>query len=226
MPNIESHRITKPIQLLGAWLAGLAIVNSTFLYTATQIDFPSWIPAMLSIAAVANVPLFLFSVFLLQTKFRPEMLEDVYYSKFISAQKEPSAQPVPAGQIPVITDDLVAQFLRVSSMNGLKVLLACKLGYERGRAFDLKMICDADGQMSFDYAFAYLVAANSIGFLMNASVGNIVRITEYSAAMRNQLEGAINGRIQFVRDTQRNLQGAAAFEADVNKIRSYIAALS
>lgn len=38
---------------------------------------------MLAIAAVANVPIFILSLFLLQTKFRPEMQEDSFYSQHL-----------------------------------------------------------------------------------------------------------------------------------------------
>jgi hypothetical protein len=93
-PTIEPHRITKPIQLLGAWLAGLAIINSTFLIAAARISAPTWLPAMLAIAAVANVPLFILSLFLLQTKFRPEMQEDAYYSRYLE-QRYSKPPPVP-----------------------------------------------------------------------------------------------------------------------------------
>lgn len=81
--GIEPHRITKPIQLLGAWLAGLAIINSSFLFAAASIHTPTWIPSLLVIAAVTNVPVFILSLFVLQTKFRPEMQEDVFYSKYL-----------------------------------------------------------------------------------------------------------------------------------------------
>lgn len=37
----------------------------------------------LVIAAIANVPVFLIAVFLLQTKFRPELQEDAYYSSYL-----------------------------------------------------------------------------------------------------------------------------------------------
>jgi hypothetical protein len=82
-PQITPHRITKPIQLLAAWLAGLAIVNASFLTAAATIHAPTWVPGFLVIAAVLNVPLFLISLFLLQTKFRPQMQEDSYYSKYL-----------------------------------------------------------------------------------------------------------------------------------------------
>lgn len=82
-PQITPHRITKPIQLLAAWLAGLAIVNGSFLTAAATIQTPTWILGTLVVASVLNVPLFLFCLFLLQTKFRPEMQEDSYYSQYL-----------------------------------------------------------------------------------------------------------------------------------------------
>lgn len=78
--NLVTHRIvpekiTRPIQLLAAWLTGLAIVDGAFLLAAANIPSPGWAAGALVVASIANVPLFLLSVFLLQTKFRPEMQE-------------------------------------------------------------------------------------------------------------------------------------------------------
>lgn len=81
--NIEPPKITKPIQLLAAWLAGLILINGSFLATATSLSTPTWAPAALVVASILNVPLFLACLFLLQTKFRPEMQEDAYYAKYL-----------------------------------------------------------------------------------------------------------------------------------------------
>jgi hypothetical protein len=81
--NIVPERITKPIQLLAAWLAGLILVNGSFLTAASILADPSWLRTILVVASVINVPLFLACLFLLQTKFRPEMQEDSFYSKYL-----------------------------------------------------------------------------------------------------------------------------------------------
>ncbi|OWP83000.1 hypothetical protein BWK59_12825 [Flavobacterium davisii] len=81
--QIKPEKITKPIQLLAAWLLGLILINASFLTAASQIIKPDWASGLLVIACVVNVPLFLISIFLLQTKFRPEMQEDTYYSKYL-----------------------------------------------------------------------------------------------------------------------------------------------
>ncbi|PNH87195.1 hypothetical protein C1M56_14955 [Vibrio diazotrophicus] len=88
---IKPEKITKPIQLLGAWLAGLFSVNSSFLFAAANMDNGSFESISLVIAAILNVPLFLAAVFLLQTKFRPELQEDSYYSSYLSQKTN---QPV------------------------------------------------------------------------------------------------------------------------------------
>jgi len=80
--KITPHKVTKPIQLLAAWLVGLCVVNGSFLATAAAVSI-TWLQAVLVIAATLNVPLFITAIFLLQTKFRPEMQEDVFYAKYL-----------------------------------------------------------------------------------------------------------------------------------------------
>ena len=81
--KIDPQKVTKPIQLLAAWLVGLIIVNTGFLAAAVKIGTNHWSSGILVIAAIINVPLFLLAIFVLQTKFRPELQEDTYYSKYL-----------------------------------------------------------------------------------------------------------------------------------------------
>ncbi|WP_421238991.1 hypothetical protein [Aeromonas enteropelogenes] len=82
--QITPEKITKPIQLLAAWLAGLVALDSCFLVAAAKIGTDTWQSGILVVAATLNVPIFLAAVFLLQTKFRPELQEDSYYSSYLS----------------------------------------------------------------------------------------------------------------------------------------------
>lgn len=77
-------RITKPIQLLAAWLTGLFSLNASFLLAATQLGASTWQGSALVVAAILNVPVFLGAAFVLQTKFRPELQEDAFYSTYLS----------------------------------------------------------------------------------------------------------------------------------------------
>ena len=102
-PTIKPERITRPIQLLAAWLAGLFIVDRGFLVAASNFSSGSWESRALVIAAIANVPLFLSAVFLLQTKFRPELQEDSYYSTYLSQKTN---QPIRVSRDEVQVADL------------------------------------------------------------------------------------------------------------------------
>ena len=104
--KIEPHRITKPIQLLAAWLLGLILVNGAFLFAATQITTPDWVSGILVIASIVNVPLFLVSIFLLQTKFRPEMQEDTFYSKYLESKTGNTKREVAAESFVSIREDI------------------------------------------------------------------------------------------------------------------------
>lgn len=96
--QIKPEKITKPIQLLGAWLVGLFSINSCYLVGAANFDVNSWQSEALVLAAIINVPIFLGSVFLLQTKFRPELQEDSYYSSYLNKKTNESIK-VPKNEI-------------------------------------------------------------------------------------------------------------------------------
>ncbi len=78
-----SHKITKPIQLLSAWLVGLTAIDASFLGAAISLR-GTWESQALVIGAIANVYVFIFALFLLQTRFRAELQEDSYYSEYLS----------------------------------------------------------------------------------------------------------------------------------------------
>ena len=88
--KIQPSTITKPIQLLAAWLVGLLALDGSFLVAATHMSAGSMESTALVWAAIINVPLFLGALFLLQTKFRPELQEDIYYSTYINQKTNQS----------------------------------------------------------------------------------------------------------------------------------------
>jgi len=77
--EIKPERITKPIQLLATWLAGLVLLVVVLIIGSAQTYPVKWINCLFAITVVAIIPLFLILVFLLQTKYRPEMQEDKFY---------------------------------------------------------------------------------------------------------------------------------------------------
>jgi tetratricopeptide (TPR) repeat protein len=88
--EIAPEKITSPIQLLAAWFVALIVLDSAFLAAAGVVSSPTWLPTVLVIAAIVNVPLFLIGMFLLQTRFRPEMQSDEHYSEYLKQKDKAS----------------------------------------------------------------------------------------------------------------------------------------
>lgn len=137
--NIKPEKITKPFQLLAAWLVGLIIVNASFIGGARLIDHPSWGAAVLIIAAVANVPIFIGSIFLLQTKFRPEMQTDDYYYEYKKEERKNELNKV---QLRIDTE-------RKQKMNiNASIIKAVKISDSTKRVFEVeKLINKSDEYM-------------------------------------------------------------------------------
>jgi hypothetical protein len=86
--GIEPEKVTKPIQLVATWFAALVLLVGAFLGAATTARRPAWIPVLFGMAAVLAVPFFALFVFRLQTKYRPELQEDPYYSKYVADEEQ------------------------------------------------------------------------------------------------------------------------------------------
>jgi hypothetical protein len=104
--EIKPHLVTKPFSLLAAWLVGLVLIDTLFLSYAAIIHKPGWITPLLVIASILTVPLFLLCIFLLQTKFRPEMQEDPFYSEYLKTQKETGKRIDILGELNSIRTDV------------------------------------------------------------------------------------------------------------------------
>jgi hypothetical protein len=111
--TLTPEKITKPIQLLAAWLAGLLAIDSCFLFAASRLQQGTWESGALTIAAIVNVPLFLVAVFLLQTKFRPELQEDAYYSTYLSRKTNEPIKLQASPQLSELRHELLALERRV-----------------------------------------------------------------------------------------------------------------
>jgi len=111
--RIVPAQVTKPIQLLAAWLVGLIAIDGTFLTAARLISSPPWAAGLLVIAAVLSVPVFLGCLFLLQTRFRPEMQEDMFYSKHLERKFSQQSQKMTT--IEATNHDFVGNFISSSS---------------------------------------------------------------------------------------------------------------
>lgn len=79
--QIRPERIANPIQLLAAALVFVIVLDGSFLALAATIERPTWAAGLLTIAAVVNVPVVLGLVFMLQTRYRHQLLSDREYAK-------------------------------------------------------------------------------------------------------------------------------------------------
>jgi hypothetical protein len=86
--RLDPERITRPIQLAAAWFATLVLVEGGLLATATQLDRPDWAPGLLIVAAVVLPVGAGVAAYLLQTRYRSELLADPYYSEIARTKEE------------------------------------------------------------------------------------------------------------------------------------------
>ncbi|MBE9607927.1 hypothetical protein INR99_01050 [Chitinilyticum litopenaei] len=76
-------------------------MSTSFLTAAANISNTNWLAVLLVIASILCVPIFLFGLFKLQTKYRAEMQDDEYYSAHLkmkfsydTEQKEEIIEPI------------------------------------------------------------------------------------------------------------------------------------
>lgn len=97
------------MQLLAAWFTGLIIVNGSFLTAATQINSPTWAAGALVVASIVNVPIVLFCVFRLLTRYRPEMLSGKEYLEYQAYVSLPSEVPDISNQSREMAEEIIQQ---------------------------------------------------------------------------------------------------------------------
>ena len=96
--EIKPHKISKPFQLLAAWLVALVLIDGFFLWAASKIESPSWISPFLVISSVIITIVFIRIIFLLQTKYRSQLQDDEYYNKWlnhITSKERPETDVIP-----------------------------------------------------------------------------------------------------------------------------------
>ena len=116
-PKIQPDKITKPIQLLAVWFAGLVILVGLLLTGAKTITEPLWLVPVLTISAILIMPIFLYFVFLLQTKYRPQMQEDTFYSKFLDSSTNETITLSEENKTNSLVIDLQNQLIQLTESN-------------------------------------------------------------------------------------------------------------
>lgn len=150
-PKIEPHKITRPIQLLAVWIAGLVLLVSAFLTAAANVNNPPWLPGLLGISAVLLVPLFVYLIFLMQTKFREQLQDDPYYAEWLKRQDRsfqgfqpenitPGTDEVPPGSAEAVPDSQDLEEWRISRYeqnSGLFLVHTWRPSHTEGQVADI-----------------------------------------------------------------------------------------
>ena len=124
-PQIEPHKITRPIQLLAVWIAGLVLLVGAFLTAAGIVDNPPWLPALFGVSAILLVPLFVILIFVMQIKYREQLQDDPYYSEWLKRHEKafqdfkpeniaPGTNEVPLGSREALPDSEALEKWRIS----------------------------------------------------------------------------------------------------------------
>lgn len=124
-----------------------------------------------------------------------------------------------SGEILKFVNNVIEDFLRVSSWNGLKLFHACQICLHKKVPFDLKLLCSVDNSMSYDYAIGYLVASASAQFVVYTSPDNVkISVTSMPPPVLEKLSHFINGRLDFV-----GADNAKEFWSQLRRIEDHLA---
>jgi hypothetical protein len=79
-PRFEAKDIKSPIQLTAAWFITLGALVGGLLVASTQApSYARWLGPVFGLSAVLLIPLFAIAVFMLQTRYRSQLLADEYF---------------------------------------------------------------------------------------------------------------------------------------------------
>jgi len=70
--DIPPHKITQPFQLLASWIVGMIIIVGEFIFLCRN-SVENWLKISSFSVAVILAIIFIYVIFKLQTKYRPEM---------------------------------------------------------------------------------------------------------------------------------------------------------
>ena len=168
-PEIKPEKITSPIQLLAVWLSGLILIDGSFLIAATSIKSPSWIPALLVVSAIIFVPLFLVLIFIMQTKFRPELQEDSFYSKYLDKERENNLSVNESASIRVDLED------KFRSIEGHIMVLEAEMKKDPHQNNESKVL-DQIQQLQKEYSRVLIEISHSVKSYLHSIMAKTNRL--------------------------------------------------
>ncbi len=84
--SIPPHKITQPFQLLAAWMVGMILIVGELIYASLSTT-REWQSITYTVSAIILTLIFIRVIFLLQTRFRPEMQDAQHYQEIWMATR-------------------------------------------------------------------------------------------------------------------------------------------
>ena len=77
--RINAEKIAAPFQLLAAIMVFIVLLDGSFLSAAAVLERPGWLAAALTVAAIVYPLIVLVGVFVLQTRYRGQLMDDSHW---------------------------------------------------------------------------------------------------------------------------------------------------
>jgi len=90
---------------------------------------------------------------------------------------------------------VIDRFMTSTSWNGIKVLYFCLMAAKEKKPYNLRDWTTKDPSLSFDYAYGFLVAAGSAGFVFLNDDNGVVRIHSLPEIVSERLMVEVNNRM-------------------------------
>lgn len=116
-------------------------------------------------------------------------------------------------------EDPVHTFLLRSSWNGLRVLKACQIAARTKRPFNLRQVAHIGTEMSYDYAFGYLIASCSAGVVVAATdaATGLVTVYEVHPTLDDRIDEIVSGNVPL-----GPVEAVNAKRRDFSALRAYL----
>lgn len=85
-PDIKADKINSPIQLMAAWFVMLILISGVLLGAAASIEKPDWAAGYLVFFTTVIIVAVITLVFLMLTKFRPNLQDGKEYAEWLKEQ--------------------------------------------------------------------------------------------------------------------------------------------
>jgi hypothetical protein len=120
--------------------------------------------------------------------------------------KEKAPQAPPDEKVQKFADEVIERFMTSSSWNGIKLLYLCFQAANKNVTFDLRDYCANDPQMSFDYAYGFLIASASAGFVYISDANGMIKVNSMPPLVSDKLTKTLTIRIPLMTNGENQIK--------------------